>query len=194
MRLEGGGALAGDAFVFACGPWLGRLFPDLIGKHIASTRQEVFYFGAPQGDARFEEGSLPVWADFRERLIYGIPGNAYRGFKLADDTAGPLFDPTSGHRRLSTEGIDAARAFLRVRFPALADAPLVGGEVCQYESTPDAHFVVDRHPASPNVWIAGGGSGHGFKMGPALGEMLAHLVLTDGEPHEQFRVSRLTTR
>ena len=194
VPLEGGGAIAADTFVFACGPWLGRLFPGVIGNRVASTRQEVFYFGAPPGDARFDEAALPVWADYRDRLIYGIPGNAHRGFKLADDTAGPPFDPTSGDRRLSTEGIDAARAFLRVRFPALAGAPLLGGEVCQYESTPDAHFIVDRHPAAPNVWIAGGGSGHGFKMGPALGEMLADLILADEAPQEQFRLSRLTAR
>lgn len=194
VALEGGGSVAGETFVFACGPWLGRLFPDIIGDRIAATRQEVFYFGAGKGDTRFEEGSLPVWADYRDRLIYGIPGNAYRGFKLADDTAGPPFDPTSGDRRLSPEGIDAARRFLRLRFPALADAPLLGGEVCQYESTPDAHFVLDRHPAAPNVWIAGGGSGHGFKMGPALGELLANLVLESGDPPAEFRLSRLSPR
>ena len=194
VPLEGGGAIAADTFVFACGPWLGRLFPDVIGKRVASTRQEVFYFGAPPGDARFDDASLPVWADYRDRLIYGIPGNAYRGFKLADDTAGPPFDPTSGDRRLSPQGIDAARAFLRVRFPTLADAPLLGGEVCQYESTPDSHFILDRHPAAANIWIAGGGSGHGFKVGPALGEMLADLILSGGEPHAQFRLSRFSER
>lgn len=191
LMLEGGGAIAGDKFVFACGPWLGRLFPDVIGAKIKSTRQEVLYFGAPPGDARFEEASLPVWVDYRDRLIYGIPGNAHRGFKIADDTAGTVFDPTTGDRRNSAAAIDAARSFLRLRFPALADAPLLGGEVCQYESSPDSHFIIDRHPRAANVWIAGGGSGHGFKMGPALGEMLANLVLTDGQPDPQFGLSRL---
>jgi glycine/D-amino acid oxidase-like deaminating enzyme len=190
VALDGGGSLAADMFLFACGPWLGLLFPDVIGPRIKSTRQETFYFGTPPGDARFDEASLPVWADFRERLIYGIPGNAHRGFKIADDTAGPAFDPTSGDRRNSPEAIGAARAFLRVRFPALADAPLLGGEVCQYESSPDSHFVIDRHPAAANVWIAGGGSGHGFKMGPALGEMVADLMLKGGHPDAQFRLSR----
>lgn len=190
VALEDGSSIAADAFVYACGPWLGRLFPDVVGTRVASTRQEVFYFGAPAGDRRFEEGALPIWADFRERLIYGIPGNAHRGFKIADDTAGPSFDPTSGDRRNSPQAIEAARAFLRVRFPALADAPFLGGEVCQYESSPDSHFIIDRHPAAPNVWIAGGGSGHGFKMGPALGEMLSNLILSDGEPDAQFRLAR----
>jgi glycine/D-amino acid oxidase-like deaminating enzyme len=190
VALRGGGSLAADAFLFACGPWLGQLFPDVIGSRITSTRQETFYFGTSPGDARFDEGSLPVWADYRERLIYGIPGNAHRGFKIADDTPGPPIDPTSGDRRNSPEAIEAARAFLRVRFPALADAPLLGGEVCQYELSPDSHFIIDRHPASANVWIAGGGSGHGFKMGPALGEMIAELMLGDKQPDAQFLLSR----
>ena len=99
------------------------------------------------------------------------------GFKVADDAPGPAIDPTSGDREVSADGVARARAFLSRRFPALADAPLVGSEVCQYESTPDDHFIVDRHPRAANVWIVGGGSGHGFKMGPAVGEMVASLVL-----------------
>jgi sarcosine oxidase len=190
--LEDGGAIAADVFVFACGPWLGRLFPDAIGERIRPTRQETLYFGVPAGETRFDEASLPVWVDYRDRLTYGIPGNAHRGFKIADDTAGPLFDPSAGDRRNSQSAIDAARAFLRVRFPALAGAPLLGGEVCQYEASPDSHFIVDRHPSAENVWIAGGGSGHGFKMGPALGEMLADLILTGREPPAEFRLSRFS--
>ncbi|MDA1307197.1 MAG: FAD-dependent oxidoreductase, partial [Acidobacteria bacterium] len=135
-----------------------------------------------------------VWVDYGERLLYGVPGNAHRGFKVADDTTGPDFDPTNGDRATTPAQIDAARAFLRRRFPALADAPLLGGEVCQYENSPDSHFIVDRHPAAGNVWLVGGGSGHGFKMGPALGEMVANLVLTDGTPDPQLRLSRFNVK
>ena len=190
LPLEGGASLGADVFVFACGPWLGRLFPDVIGARVRPTRQAVFYFGSAAGDTRFDETALPVWVDFGERLIYGIPGNANRGFKLADDTVGSDFDPTSGERKIADTEIADARAFLRKRFPALADAPFLGGEVCQYENSPDSHFIIDRHPSAPNVWIVGGGSGHGFKMGPALGEMVANLVLTDGTPDPQFRLAR----
>lgn len=192
IALEGGGSIAGDAFVFACGPWLGRLFPDAVGERVRATRQETFYFGTPAGDARFEEPSLPVWVDYRDHLIYGIPGNAVRGFKVADDTPGPPFDPTDGERRASPAAIEDARALLSIRFPTLAKAPLLGAEVCQYELTPDSHFIVDRHPAAENVWIAGGGSGHGFKMGPAIGETIADLVLSNGEPDPRLRLSRFT--
>lgn len=177
VTLEHGETVAGDAFVFACGPWLGRLFPDLLGNVITPTRQEVYYFGQAAGDDRFSEDRLPVWVDFGERLTYGIPGNVNRGFKVADDTSGPRFDPTDGSRDLTPGGVAGAREFLARRFPALARAPLLGGEVCQYEASPDSHFVVDRHPRASNVWIAGGGSGHGFKMGPVLGELLADAAL-----------------
>jgi glycine/D-amino acid oxidase-like deaminating enzyme len=190
VTLSDGQALAADAFVFACGPWLGHLFPNVVGKNIAPTRQDVFYFGTPPGDARFQDDALPVWVDFGERLIYGIPGNANRGFKVADDTSGPPFDPTDGQRDLNATGVKTAREFLARRFPALGNAPLVGSEVCQYESSPDTNYIIDRHPAASNVWIVGGGSGHGFKMGPAIGELVASLVIGNGKPDPFFSLSR----
>ena len=190
LPLTDGTTLDADAFLFACGPWLGELLPDVIGPRVTPTRQEVFYFGAPAGDTRFSDGQLPVWLDFGERLMYGIPGNLHRGFKLADDTPGAPFDPTGGSRKITREGIDAARAFLRRRFPSLADAPFLGGKVCQYEASPDSHFIVDRHPGAENVWIAGGGSGHGFKMGPALGEALASAMLGGPLPCGEWRLGR----
>jgi glycine/D-amino acid oxidase-like deaminating enzyme len=139
----------------------------------------VYYFGTPAGDARFVDPAMPVWLDYGDRVMYGIPGNAHRGFKAADDTSGPPMDPTTGSRDATAADVAGVRAFLERRFPALAGAPLLGSEVCQYESTPDSHFIVDRHPAADNVWMAGGGSGHGFKMGPAIGELLASSVQDD---------------
>jgi glycine/D-amino acid oxidase-like deaminating enzyme len=192
VRLSDGSRLQADRYVFACGPWLGGLFPDLIGPRVQPTRQEVFYFGPAAGDDRFVEPRLPVWVDAADRFVYGIPGNLHRGFKVADDARGPAFDPTNGERRPSAEGEQAIRAFVRQRFPALAGAPLVGAEVCQYENSPDGNFLVDRHPALPAIWIAGGGSGHGFKMGPAFGEMLARLVRDDGSPDPLFSLARLS--
>ena len=183
--------LTAGTFVFALGPWFPKAFPDLMASRIRTPLGHVHYFGTPPGDSRFTDPQMPVWVDYRERLMYGIPGNANRGFKVADDTAGPAFDPTTGVRDATPAGIDAARAFLARRFPALANAPLLGSEVCQYEASPDSHFIVDRHPAAANVWIAGGGSGHGYKMGPALGEMLASYVLGTATPDPQFALARL---
>jgi glycine/D-amino acid oxidase-like deaminating enzyme len=189
-----GPVLSADAFVFACGPWLATLFPDVVGKTVRSTRQEVFYFGTPAGDARFADEALPVWADLSDRKMYGIPGNVNRGFKLADDTSGPVFDPTNGHRNITAAGLKSIRAFLARRFPALANAPLVGSEVCQYEATPDSDYIIDRHPGASNVWLVGGGSGHGFKMGPAVGELVASLVLGDSQPDPYFSLARFARR
>jgi sarcosine oxidase len=193
LRLTDGTTLAADAFVFACGPWLGELFPDQIGARIRPTRQEVLYFGTPFGDTRFSDPALPVWLDCADRVVYGIPGGAVRGFKLADDAPGPDMDPTRDDRVVATGAVAAARAFLARRFPALAQAPLVASEVCQYESTPDSHFIIDRHPGDDRIWLAGGGSGHGFKMGPVVGEIVAAAVLGHAAPDPSFALRRLET-
>lgn len=189
LSLAGGSALTADMYVFACGPWLGRLFPATIGNRLRPTKQDVFFFGTPAGE-KLDDQHLPVWADHRDRFRYGIPGNQGRGFKIADDTRGPLFDPTAGERVVSADGLRAIREYLAFRFPAMKNAPLVETRVCQYEQTPDNHFIVDRHPAAENVWLLGGGSGHGFKHGPAVGEMMADLLLKEEEPQAIFRLGR----
>jgi glycine/D-amino acid oxidase-like deaminating enzyme len=190
LSLSDGSRLVADRYVFACGPWMGKLFPEVIGDRIRATKQDVFFFGAPPGDDRFSEAKLPVWGDHRDRFLYGIPANQGRGFKVADDTRGPDFDPTSGERVVSSAGLKAIRDYVGFRFPALKDAPLVDAYVCQYENTPDNHFIVDRHPAADNVWLVGGGSGHGFKHGPAWGELVAGLVLEDKDADPLFRLAR----
>jgi len=189
--LTDGSRLTADSFVFACGPWLGSLFPDVIGDRVRATRQEVFFFGTPPGDQRFTETALPVWADHGTTFMYGIPGNEGRGFKVADDTRGPVIDPTTESRVPSPEALKTARDYVAYRFPDLKGAPVLEARVCQYEQSPDEHFIVDRHPGASNAWIIGGGSGHGFKHGPALGELVARLVLSGAAPDEQFRLSRL---
>lgn len=191
LRLGDGSRIEADAFVFACGPWLGRLFPDVLGKAIAPTRQEVYYFGTPRGSERYQPGRLPVWIDFGERIFYGIPDVHSRGFKIADDTRGEAIDPTGGERAPSQQGIARARAILAERFPELAGAPLVAAEVCQYENSPDGNLIIDRHPLAKNVWFAGGGSGHGFKLSPAIGELAAGAILRDTKIPEMFRIERL---
>jgi glycine/D-amino acid oxidase-like deaminating enzyme len=194
VALADGDRIAADQFVFACGPWLGTLFPDAIGGLVTPTRQEVYYFGTPAGDDRYSDERMPVWVDFHDRLMYGVPGNANRGFKVADDTPGPAFDPTCGERDVSASGVAAVRKFLAERFPALAGAPLVGSEVCQYEAAADANFIIDRHPQAAHVWIVGGGSGHGFKMGPAVGEIMAACILDGAVPDRQFSLRRFDKR
>jgi len=190
LALLDGSRLQADCFVFACGPWLGKLFPKTVGELVHPTKQDVFFFGPPPGDDRFTDAHLPVWADHRGRFRYGIPGSDRRGFKIADDTRGAAFDPTNGERVVSPETLRDIREYLGFRFPALKGAPLLETRVCQYEQTPDSHFIIDRHPAMENVWIVGGGSGHGFKHGPAIGEMIADLILKKREPEPIFRLGR----
>jgi sarcosine oxidase len=193
LRLSDGSELAADRYVFACGPWMGQLFPRTIGERIRSTRQDVFFFGPPTGDRRFDDRHLPVWGNHRGRFMYGIPGNQGRGFKIADDTRGPDFDPTTGERTIDPERLRLAREYMAFRFPGMKDAPLVESRVCQYEQTADDHFIVDRHPAAEQVWLIGGGSGHGFKHGPALGELVAKLVIKEGEAPACWRLGRFRT-
>ncbi len=190
LTLSDGSKLAADHYVLACGPWLGKLFPQTLGRHVVATKQDVFFFGPPAGDTRYTEGNVPVWADHGEHFMYGIPGNQGRGFKLADDTRGAAFDPTLGERVVSEERLAEARRYLAYRFPGMKDAPLVEIRVCQYEDTVDHNFIIDRHPANANVWILGGGSGHGFKHGPALGEMVARLLLQDEISEPLYRLAR----
>ncbi|MFQ5743176.1 MAG: FAD-dependent oxidoreductase [Acidobacteriota bacterium] len=185
IRLSDGDTLTADRYVFACGPWLGGLFPEVLGDLILPTRQEVFYFGTRPGDSQYGEGAFPVWADHGERLWYGIPGAERRGFKVADDSLGGEIDPTTAEREPSDEGLRRARNYMEFRFPGMKGAPLLEARVCQYENSPDGHFIIDRHPEAENLWLVGGGSGHGFKHGPALGEHVAERVLGE-KPLEPF--------
>ena len=164
-----------DALIFACGPWLPRLFPDLLGDAIVPTRQEVFFFGAPPGDARFAAPALPAWVSFAEG-VYGLPDLEHRGVKVALDAHGPEADPDGMERTPDPAALAVVRAALRTRLPDLAGAPLLEARVCQYENTTDGHLLLDRLPGHHRVWIAGGGSGHGFKHGPAVGRYMADLI------------------
>jgi glycine/D-amino acid oxidase-like deaminating enzyme len=193
VKLSDGSRLKADVYVFACGPWLGKLFPRTLGHIIQPTRQEIFFFGTPAGDSRFTDLQLPVWGDHNKRFFYGIPGSEHRGFKVADDTRGPAFDPTNGKRTISSVTLKRVREYLAFRFPALKDAPLIESRVCQYEQTADSHFLVDQHPQMENIWLLGGGSGHGFKHGPALGEIVAEAILKDGAVDSRWGLGRFKT-
>jgi monomeric sarcosine oxidase len=167
--------VSAENFVFACGPWLPKLFPDLLAQRIRPTRQEVFYFGAPAGDDRFTPPAMPTWIDFKDEA-YGLPDIDGRGIKCGIDRHGEPFDPDMGERVTSREGLVAAREYLARRVPAMKDAPLVESRVCQYENTSNGDFLIDRHPQFENVWLAGGGSGHGFKHGPFVGDYVTAQI------------------
>lgn len=178
-----GETLYADRFVFACGPWMPKVFPDVLGSRIFPTRQEVFYFAPPPGDLRFAPGQLPGWADFNDGdIYYGMPDLEGRGFKVAHDAHGPPFDPDLGDRDLTGTALADVRTYLERRFPAMARQPLAASHVCQYENSSNGDLLIDRHPTCDNVWLVGAGSGHGFKHGPAVGRYAAQIVT--GQPQQ----------
>lgn len=182
------GRIVADKFIFACGPWLPKLFPDLLAELIHVTRQEVFFLGVPAGDDRFLPHKMPAWIDFND-LVYGIPNLEGRGVKVAIDEHGPAFDPDTGERIVLRETVTRLRAYLSRRIPALAAAAIIESRVCQYENTSNGDFLIDRHPVFENVWFVGGGSGHGFKHGPAVGEQVASLVSGGAQVEPRFSLA-----
>ncbi|MDR3386658.1 MAG: FAD-dependent oxidoreductase [Rudaea sp.] len=183
--------LAGT-FVFACGPWLPTLFPDLLAQRIFPTRQEVFFFAPPPGDDSFASPAMPAWFH-HPALVYGLPDLESRGFKVSVDKHGARFDPETGSRQASAEGLAIAREYIARRFPRLKNAPLSESRVCQYENTSNGDFVIDHHPEMANVVIAGGGSGHGFKHGPAVGEYITELLTNSGIVETRFVLAGKST-
>jgi sarcosine oxidase len=175
IRTISGEEIPAGQFVFACGPWLPKLFPELLKDVIYVTRQEVIFLGVPPGDDSFNRGVMPAWIDFND-LVYGLPNVDGSGFKIAIDAHGAEFDPDRGERVVSVDGLKAVREFVARRVPRLANAPVMEARVCQYENTSNGDFLIDRHPAFENVWIVGGGSGHGFKHGPVVGEYVARMI------------------
>jgi len=192
VKTSSGERIEAGAFVFACGAWLGKIFPDVLGSRIFPSRQEVFFFGVPAGDARFAPPALPTWL-FQEDEIYGMPDLESRGLKIAVDRHGERVDPDTQSRLASAEGAEEARRFVEQRFPGLRGAPIVETRVCQYENTWNGDFLIDRHPEMENVWFVGGGSGHGFKHGPAVGEYVAQRILEGGAKEERFSLASKET-
>ncbi len=183
-----GRRIVADKFVFACGPWLPKLFPELLGDLIHVTKQEVFFLGVPAGDDRFAPPKMPTWIDFND-LVYCLPHVDGRGLKIAIDEHGPEFDPDTGDRIVSSESISTLRSYLQRRLPALATAPITETRVCQYENTSNGDFLIDRHPSFANVWLVGGGSGHGFKHGPVVGELVTKLVSGNAPVEPRFSLA-----
>jgi len=185
--------ISAGSFLFCTGPWLPKIFPELLGDRMFITRQEVFFFGTPTGDSGFQSPQFPTWLEVSAGM-YGMPDIEARGVKIAIDAHGPPFDPETGDRSPSQEAIAHARAYLTRRFPSLANAPTVEARVCQYENTSNGDFVIDRHPDYENLWIVGGGSGHGFKHGPAIGEHVSEVLVGRRHTEPRFSLASKATR
>jgi sarcosine oxidase len=190
VKLQSGEGLTADRFVFALGPWLPKIFPDVLGKKIFATRQEVFYFATPAGDKSYVPGAMPGWADFNAGdIFYGFPDLENRGVKFANDKHGALVDPDAQDRRPTQAAIDEIVAFRDRRFPGLRGAQLIGSEVCQYENSSNGDFLIDMHPSLSNVLLVGGGSGHGFKHGPEVGRYAAARLFDGVKAEPKFSLA-----
>jgi sarcosine oxidase len=192
VKTQGSEEISAEQFVFACGAWLAKIFPEVVGKRLFVTRQEVFYFGLPAGDSRFAAPALPTFL-FQSDESYGMPDIESRGLKIALDAHGVAVDPDTHSRVVSEESARKMREYVAQRFPGLKDAPIAETRVCQYENTSNGDFLIDRHPEMENVWLAGGGSGHGFKHGPAFGEYVTGQILGENPPEPRFTLATKET-
>ena len=171
--LSSGQRVSAQTFVFACGPWLAKVFPSVMAKKLETPRRAVFFYGTPPGDERFTAPNFPTWS---LPGAYGFPSIEGKGFKLAPTFDHVLVDPDTQEHTLTAEEIRLGREFLAKWFPDLARQPLVDARICQREDSVDEHFIVDQHPELANVWMVGGGSGHGYKHGIMLGDYVANRV------------------
>lgn len=188
IELSDGSTCEADAFAVAAGPWLGKIFPELLAHRIIPTRQEIFYFAAPSGDSSFQ--AMPAWAEFSgDEFHYGIPDLEDRGVKLAHHAQGPVIDPDTQSRQPSERALDEIVAYRDRRFPLLRSAVLSGAEVCQYENSSNGDLLIDFHPDIPNVLLIGGGSGHGFKHGPEVGRHAASLLVGTAPIEPRFSLA-----
>ena len=174
-----GEALDADVVVWATGAWLGRQFPAL--ALVTAARREYLYV-EPPADWRPDASVLvDVGAG-----VYVLPDVHGAGVKVADDLGERELDLDAAERPPDPEVEARLRAYAAVRLPSLAAARRRGGRVCAYELTADDAFLAGRHPGAPHVWLVGGGSGHGFKHGPAFGADVASWILTGAEPPPGF--------
>lgn len=191
VTLSSGECVAADLFVFATGAWLPKLFPDILGGRIVPTRQEIFFFAPPAGDARFLSDQMPGWADFNHGdMFYGFPHLESRGVKFAHDVHGPVVDPDTQSRKPTEAALAEIIAYRDRRFPLLKGATLTEARVCQYENSSNGDFLIDMHPELSNVLLLGAGSGHGFKHGPEIGRYAAARLF--GKVKEEPRFSLAT--
>ena len=169
-----GEPLAADRVLVAAGVWTPLLLPELSGL-IDVVGQPVLHFRLEDPD-RWRAPSFPPYtADVGRTGFYGFPALADGALKLANHGAGRRVHPDAP--RLVEAGDEPRfRAFLAEALPSLGQPPLVGSRLCLYDDTPDGHFLIDRHPAREDLFVAAGGSGHAFKFAPVLGELIADVV------------------
>jgi sarcosine oxidase len=173
----GSRVLEADAVVWACGAWLAGLFPELVSLRV--TLQQAVLFRAGSAYAG------PGWVDYSGGW-YGHGAIAPHGFKVASDADGREVDPDARPREAGAGAVARAREYLALRFPELARVPVAGAPACHYSLTEDSNFIFAPRPGTRGQWLLGGGSGHGFKHGPAVAEHVAAVLGGRAEPEPRF--------
>lgn len=183
-------SISGGAYIFACGAWLPKMFPALLADHIHPTQQEIFFVGTPAGSHEFAIGRMPSWLHHSHpERPYILPDIENRGLKISFDRHGPQIDPDTALRVVSHPSIELIRQYISEHIPALRNAPILETRMCQYENTANGDFLIDRHPELENVWLVGGGSGHGFKHGPAVGSYVSDHILHGASAEPRFSLA-----
>ena len=191
VALSTGQRVSAQTFVFACGPWLPKVFPAVMKNKLETPRRVVFFYGTPPGDERFTYPNFPTWSVDN---AYGFPSIEGKGFKVVPTFERLLVDPDTQEHSLTADELRKGREFVTKWFPILAGQPLVESKVCQREDSVDDHFIVDRHPELNNVWMVGGGSGHGYKHGIMLGDYVANRIVGNDKNPELADTFKLKTQ
>ena len=205
IELDNGQKLRADTFVFACGAWLRKTFPDLLESKMRTPLGRVCYFATPPNDNRFTYPNLPSWnfpgvtgwaalpadnrgfrvrGSIRAKPVPGAPPVANTPVQPPAPTPPAQLDPDLSERWFEEKQIEGPRRVLEKHFPLLTAAPLNQIHACHYESSASNNWIIDRHPRMPNLWIAGAGNAEAFKSGPVIGEYVAQRVLGEGADPE----------
>jgi len=188
VTLADGTQLTADRIIVTAGPWVHDVLPEL-ALPVRPTRQQVCYFSGLPDPAMFAVGKFPVFLVGMNQ--YGFPLHGPGWIKVGLHAFGGAADPNAGYDPDMHE-VEAVRDFLRRVIPDAAEAKLELVDRCMYDVTPDEDFILDRHPGGKGVIIGSGFSGHGFKFGILIGEMLAALArgVPSPVPLERFRLAR----
>ena len=186
------GVYRAAGLVITAGAWTTRVLADL-QLPLQVLRQPLLWYGTSQPEL-YQLGRFPVYlADLGDRTAFtAFPSWMHAAPRAALHLLGrPVDDPAQLDRTVTMSDQTEVRGFLREFLPAV-DGSLLHAAVCMYTCTPDLHFVLDRHPAHPQVVLAAGFSGHGFKFASVVGEIMADLVTTGTTPLpiEMFRFGR----
>lgn len=181
IRTATGETFTAGHVIIAAGAWTHILLPEL-QPYMKATGHPVFHL-RPANPELFTPPNFVVFtAAVAQTGWYGFPLHPHEGVvKIANHGVGQILHPTQDERLVTAVDEANLRHFLRESLPALADAPIVYTRRCLYNDTRDEHFWLDRHPSLGNLTVAAGGSGHGFKFAPVLGQLIADTAV--GNPH-----------